>query len=376
MFTLLASCLAAFFCGPTVDDTTAPWLWGGLRPGVHDVGFARTTISHDSEQIIVDTWYPAQPGTSERLRFVDYLRLSDDLRGATSSFPNTPESLALTLSNVVSGDVNGVPRDVVERINASIMAARRDARPADRRFPLVLWTPRYATTVAQAVLSEYLASHGFVVAFARPKSGGRRPFELPSYDAKEAELRARVEDMRAVITHLARRVEVNASTIGVLAWSYTGEMATSLQMREPRVKLVAGLSTTLVNDWVYQPAEALSAVDPSRLDAAYAVLVQRGAAAAPRPPLLDRIGVSYFIEWPGLAHGSFNALEGHLPSLLGLPRVQPWSQSSTAGAEGYEAVAAVTLRLLRHHVRDRESRSLASPALLSGIPERVAVSSR
>lgn len=113
------------------------------------------------------------------------------------------------------------------------MDAVRDAMPVGR-FPVVIWTPRYGTTAAQAVLSEYLASHGFMVAFARPAAPAPMPFELADAGAKRAELAARVGDMRAALEHLRTLPNADATAVGVLAWSYTGEMATAFRSANRR----------------------------------------------------------------------------------------------------------------------------------------------
>jgi hypothetical protein len=353
---------------PAQSSHPAPLpLWGSLTPGPNPVGFRRLSISGR----IIDLWYPANT-SGKPMRFSDYLRLSDDLRGATTGFPQE-SSLAATLAAAMSGDSAALDPSIIQRILQSPMAASRDAPAAARRFPLVLWTPRYATTVAQSVLSEYLASHGFIVAFARTAGEGRLPFELATSSEKRAELDARVWDMSFAVQQLANQPNLDTVAIGVIGWSYTGEMATLFQQQERRVTLVAGLSTTLLNDWVYQSADELERLGSGSLTAAFAILTQPRDSI--RPPALARVtGARYYVEMPGLAHGSFNALEGFIPSLLEVTPVQRWSTSGPHGVVGYEAMAKILLRLLRHHVADRSTTPLSSSELLSGLdPARAVV---
>jgi dienelactone hydrolase len=354
---------------------TAPSLWGSLDVGSYAVGFRSDSVRPASGGAIrIDTWYPARAAAPRPLRFGDYLRLSDDIRGATQGFPSSPGSLGATLAATMTGDSAGLAAEVIDQILAAEMAAGRSTPEAPGRFPLVLWTPRYATTVAQSVLSEYLASHGFVVAFARPLANeGRLPFELPTRDAKLVEQEKRVRDMRVALTALEVRPNVDASSIGVIAWSYTGDMASRFQQGEPRVALVAGLSTGLLGDLVYPDTAALSAERPL-INAVFAVLTQRGTEPTRRPRELGRARAAYFIEFPGVAHGSFNALEGFIPSLRRIERVQPWSQSSMAGARSYEATAVILKRLLRHHLGAKLPQALPAHPLLAGISEYVVMS--
>jgi hypothetical protein len=101
------------------------------------------------------------------------------------------------------------------------------------------------------------------------------------------------------------------------------------------------------------------------------VLAERPVAPWPPPTALEKAAVRYYLEFPGLAHGSFNALEGYIPSLLGLKAVQRRSHSSPAGVAGYEAAAVILSRLLAHHVRARAPQALARVPLLTGLAREV-----
>jgi dienelactone hydrolase len=342
----------------------APELWGPLSPGGYHVGFRRRRLGG----LIVDLWYPAR-SSPEPMRFADYLELADDLRGRVSG------SLEKTLAATITGDSLGLDPATTARILAAPMAATRNAVLGAGAHPLLLWTPRYGTTVAQSVLSEFLASRGFVVAFPRPVEGGKLPFELATGGEKAAELERRVGDLRAALRALGGERFVRPGLIGVLAWSYTGEMATAFQLEEPRVSLVVGLSTNLLSEWVYRPGEEGARSIGIRPNVAYALVTQPKGPPSGSPPALERVpGPRYYVELPGLKHGSFNALEGFLPSLLGVVRVQRWSASGPAGVAGYEAIATMVLRLARHHVAARSPATIGDTVLTSGLgslPARV-----
>jgi dienelactone hydrolase len=372
---------------PHLNDAIARWyaerliapresrLFGSLERGPHAVGFRTESLQRGGKTTHVAIWYPAAASATPPMLLADYLRESPDLRGAVEGFPSTPESRKRTLAVAISGDAAGVPSQTLDDLLASRLEARRDAPPASGRFPLVLWTPRYATPAMQMVLSEFLAAHGFVVAFARPGMTAPMPFELTGAAARETELAARVDDMRAALRYLGTQKGIDTKSIGVVAWSYTGEMATRFQASEAGVRLVAGLSTNLLSGWVYQDGEASASIDGARLTSAYAVLTQPRTPA--RPSGLEHVrGAAYFVEFPALAHGSFNALEGYLPSLLGLTTVQSWSKSGPDGARGYEAATRILLRLLQHHVADGSREALPDGVIVAGIAPDVAAISR
>jgi hypothetical protein len=108
-------------------------------------------------------------------------------------------------------------------------------------------------------------------------------------------------------------------------------------------------------------------MDSATLDAAYAMLTER-RSGVPRPKQLDRASAGYFIEFATVSHGSFNTLEGYIPSLEGIERVQRWSHSGPATVRAYEATAVILTRLLRHHVTARAAGRLASYPLMAGLP--------
>jgi hypothetical protein len=96
----------------------------------------------------------------------------------------------------------------------------------------------------------------------------------------------------------------------------------------------------------------------------------------PAPPLLDRLRTGYYIEFPHLAHGSFNFLEGFLPSLVGIRQVQRWSRAGPEGIAGYEAIGRILLRLARHHVTQGRLPRMAPLPVTSGLPAGVAAVDR
>ena len=104
----------------TTSSQRAPEVWGDLRPGGYGVGYR-------VEEKDVSVWYPADPG-------------------------GTP----VTLGDYTADE---------EWPRATPMFAVRDARPVRGRYPVVLIAQgNQQDAAAQAVLAEYLASSGFIVA--------------------------------------------------------------------------------------------------------------------------------------------------------------------------------------------------------------------
>jgi hypothetical protein len=210
-------------------------LYGDLRPGGHPVGFrvisalAARSPGETPRLLEVAFWYPAAGNAEEPMRFGEYFAISPDLRERSAGPPGedpvvATTDLAGTLSIAVTGDPKGLPSEVAEKVLKAPMLARRDAPTAAGRFPVVLWGSRYGTAAAQAVMCEWLASQGFVVAFGRPRDERwRMPFELTTPAEKAAELDQQVRDLRGALQSIRERSEADPDKVFLVTWSYAGE---------------------------------------------------------------------------------------------------------------------------------------------------------
>ncbi len=125
----------------TTQREVAPKSWADLKGGENNVGF-RTAGQ-------VNVWYPASSG-GEPLRFRDYADALDELEASLH---------AKNLSD----------QRIVDLFNTR-MSARRDAVAAAGRSPVVMIVMKDGESAADyAVVAEFLASHGHVVAVAPPR---------------------------------------------------------------------------------------------------------------------------------------------------------------------------------------------------------------
>ncbi len=115
-------------------------LWADLAPGKYQVGYRVIELG----SLRISAWYPAL-AEGEQLRFRDYVPLLDELNDFLHS---------LHISDAT----------IVDLLDA-LMYARRNARSLNATFPIVLIFQGNSHTAAdQAVLAEFIASHGYVVA--------------------------------------------------------------------------------------------------------------------------------------------------------------------------------------------------------------------
>jgi len=192
----------------------APALWAGLGRGSYAVGFAVA----EADSVTVSIWYPARPrGTPLRL--------------------NELESAGAGLSSFM--EQHGIPRSAAERYAGAPLLARRDAMARRGRFPVILIAQgNQQGAIDQAVLAEYLASHGYVVA-TTPSPMRRAPMTADSQVGPSAERQAR--DLEQALAVVGRRPAADLRRVGVLGHSFGARAALLLAMREPRVAALVSL---------------------------------------------------------------------------------------------------------------------------------------
>ncbi len=164
--TLAAFTFAALSCATAPQSLStkraAPQIWAGLAPGAYDVGFKSWLLTDAPHPIQMSVWYPAEPGGAP-LRYIDYVLLS---LSEKSSAPLTQQQIDDGIAEFRKYlTLGGVPQAHADALANAPMYAHRDAAQlASKKFPLVyIAQGNQQAASAQAVLAEYLASHGYVV---------------------------------------------------------------------------------------------------------------------------------------------------------------------------------------------------------------------
>ena len=349
---------------PEPQYLPSPWLWGRLQRGPYSVGLQviagadstrterRSNGTSGPRPLELLVWYPAPHAglTRDTVRFSTYVDLSDG--GSMVNRANrTDAARRQWLASSMSPDSASVPAGMVDSVLRSKMAAILDLPGASERVPTILWSTRHATPAAQSVLSEYLASHGYVVAWMQYAGTDslRPPFDEVPPARKRAILEAHVADMQWALRHLPAHPAVDSTRMGVAAWSYSGEPATVLAQRTPQLRVLVGLSTNIFVS-SYRGIDIAASFDSLPLRSGVLMLEETGAVRGrPReaPAVLDRLpGKAFRVSFPALSHGNFNVLEGTIPSLTGVSKVQPWSVAGPVAQSGYESISQAVRALL------------------------------
>jgi hypothetical protein len=229
-------------------------LWGGLEAGPHEVGFrildeldrSRAIRAGDSASTVhprpirVYVWYPAKwSDDSKPMTFGRYAEaadadvwsdeLLDGIRGRTA-YAERP--FARSLGRERYEEILGLP-----------VRAAEGAHPAPGKFPLIVVGQGlyYESPVTHAVLGEFLASHGFVVATC-PLVGSWSP--LVRLDL--IDLETQVRDMEFVIARARQESFVSQESLGLFGFDMGGMSAVLLAMRNPDVDAFASVDAGIL----------------------------------------------------------------------------------------------------------------------------------
>lgn len=230
-------------------------LFGDLKPGPYAVGFKVIKITdssrpakpkqdyfgaHDNSdrarRLYVHLWYPAKPSTAAPLTFADYIYSSD--RSWPHEMTETVRRSAQTdVRNRIQRFFGAFPDAAWSGLLQTKLLARRDAEPANGRFPLVVGTLRELSTT---ITNEYLASHGYVIAFVQ--------FANDRFDADQSIVTALilgngVRDLELIVSHLRGMSFVDPLKLSTLGFSGSGLTPVLFAMRHPDVDALALLET-------------------------------------------------------------------------------------------------------------------------------------
>ena len=337
-----------------------PALWAGLHPGSHAVGFTTALVADPARQvdgqagqIQVSCWFPAAGPPGAPLTFRDYFLLSVAERGTASA---EAKQAAIADEKKFFASV-GVLGTLVDRWFDAPVFARAGGSPASGTFPLVLVAQGNGQSAHyQAILSEFLASRGFVVCTtpSQARLGTTMASEadvLPSANAQAA-------DLRVAERYARERYHLRAAPAGVVGHSFGGRSALVLAAGGHAAAIASldgGIGAEEARSWV----DGLP-LDRSRFATPILHIYEEGDRAitpdlalirslANSDRTLVKIDAMRHIDFTSLGFGAaaFEGLTGKPPASLG---------------EKCRRVAMLTWRFLEATLNSPAARALQPPA--------------
>src|SRR5262245_49144651 len=252
--------LSVLFLAAPALAAPAPEAFGGLVPGPHPVGFRQIErLDHSrlyysprtidgkpregehARPIRISVWYPAQPGGGNVLTLGDYVALMgvEDRLG-----PVTPERARVGEAAFFAfRPIRDLDAGQRKRILSFAGIARRDAKPARGKFPVVLYS--LGSAAIGNVTPELLASHGYIVAQA-PRLGVYAG--LPPDGQDIVDVLSKVADLDEVVNALAGVPEADVTNMAAIGFSAGGIWALRTAMKNAHVRAVVSLDTIMLFD--------------------------------------------------------------------------------------------------------------------------------
>jgi hypothetical protein len=185
--------------------------------------------------IRIGVWYPSEVLASPTMRLLDYTRVP-----ASGGHNDAAELLEKRGRGILA---LFAPPDRMEWLLSTRTMAIADAPPAKGvRFPLVLYSDGpNAWVLANVVLAEFLASHGYVVATVTslgPSAGE------PDQEQSPTDLETAARDLEYAWSVVKRAPYVDPDRLATAGHSLWGTVGVMLAMRNARVRAVVGLDGT------------------------------------------------------------------------------------------------------------------------------------
>lgn len=232
--------------GPHAALSAQTGSWRPLPAGTHSVGFRVGNVIDETRPLAnargprhvqISVWYPALRDATRHLTYWDYVALAS---AETTSVASASDSAKDYDSFSAPFVANGAPPAAIRQWLGAKMLATRDAEPSHARHPLVIIAQGNGESAHdQAVLAEYLASYGYVVATCPSQtriSGG-----VLTADDVGASAEEEASDLAFVIAQVRLRPGVNAQRIAVVGHSFGARGALLLAMRRPGIGALVSL---------------------------------------------------------------------------------------------------------------------------------------
>lgn len=359
----------------THHGRAASALWGDLTPGPHDVGYRVLTMRDPTRPsgpavldapladrgypLVTQYWYPASPrADAPRMTFGGYLAsgvIDAQLRIATpEQIAEADAQLEAFYERPFNFPFGAVEPERWARLRSTPLVAVQDAEPAAGAWPLVIGV---GEATGNAVLGEYLASHGYVVALvSSPVFGEMTPAARMEWYVRDLEfMRARMRELPMV----------DAGPSATWGFSFAGMVALLAAMRSAEVGAAVSLDSAIFYEGFFPQIAANPFYAPVNLRAPFLHMTRGPESAAnerlePFRQMRYSERIRYLLNDPLILHQDFGT---HGIAAAAVLDKRPESLQAVRTAQ--VANAEYARRFLDAHLKqDRDA-----AAWLAGSPE-------
>lgn len=371
--------------GQTAVGQDAPASWGNLSAGPYPVGF-RTIFAYDlarpsvpysdwdgrlyptgekpGRQMQINIWYPAETtATDQALAFGHYLDLmarqtdfapidQDKRRFANGQFVEKTNAL---------GGNGSFTLEKLDMLRKLATAAHAEADPVPGKFPLIVF-PNGGSPAFQSIMSEFFASHGFVVAAGALKGRHGSTEEISARGIETA-----VDDLGFLIGEVLKTEQADPEKICLIGNAITSSHIVAYQARNSRIDCLVSLDGGLLSQFEQKLLRQTAYYDAQEVNKPLLAIY------APHPSIdpqyIDHLRFSrrflfHFLQMSEFHFLNFGAFERFVPGIIGEPG------GDVTG--GFEAAATICLRFFEAFLQDnRESERYLSTSPSPAISDHI-----
>lgn len=329
--------------------------------GKYDVVTGKPVSGESARPVQTVVWYPAQK-SGKAVVYGDYFRLA----ASEERFDQTEAAIAANVEGRLNGAPVGAARAHEEMKRR--MWALRDARPADGKFPVVIYAPSFgAQPFENADLCEYLASHGYIV-IASPSMGARARVMTDDLEGIEAQ----AGDIAFLIGYAHTLPQADTGRIAVAGYSWGGISNVFVAARDSRVKALVNLDGS-VRYWPERVQEA-KYVQPARVAVPMLFLAARPRSledlakrGKPNASFLNELKYAdrYIVTLPAMEHFAFAS---EALRFVGDDAYNDYTAAEVSQAHGW--MARYTLQFLDAYLKQQADAKafLSKPPRQNGVP--------
>jgi dienelactone hydrolase len=311
--------------------------------------FGRPRPGYGQRPIHVAIWQPADSDTSGvGMTYGDYLPLlawdtGPELEGAVER--QAAELAYIQMVTPLAGPPDSAS---IDHLLAERVWARRDAKPAPGRFPVLIYAPGSGYPACDnSVLFEYLASHGYVVVSSPSIGPDARRMGGDAFSVE-----AQTRDLEYLAGYVQTLPQADPERIGTAGFSSGGLASVLFALRNTRVRALISLDGTVREPESLAVGRTLLYFSPERLRVPTLVVTTTPDRALPG------LGDESFLEQasyaeitravvPGVDHHDFASLSNLLRRSSQRRKAFDWAPATA----GYEAVCKVILGFLDVHLK-------------------------
>ncbi|HTF30179.1 MAG TPA: dienelactone hydrolase family protein, partial [Flavitalea sp.] len=288
----------------------------------------------------INLWYPSEDD-GIKMTFGDYVALAG--LELDSSRANNWHETGITRYFAWPESAKADKKNFLDFLDKKTpMNAVKSARLSRKKYPLVMLVHGFAADYAY--LAEHLAAHGFVVMHVPVK--GTTKYEL---DYQDKGLESQVRDYEFGLKILKEEFPVITEEIAVTGFSFGGQSAMALAIRNREVRAVVSLDGGIGSAFGAQLLQSQGFYDPKKIKQPVLHLYNPRDTYTDLSWLKSIPGTNKFlVAMKNMDHGhftSFGILNKVLPGIMGKDAPDP--------GRGYEGVILITKLFLENTLKEK-----------------------